>query len=417
MVNPIPGSTLGSRFKQKGRLWSLGYHTGQDFVAPLGTPIRSMRSGTVVQANRYDKSFGYKVVVNYKFYDHDYDVWYCHMPKDGATVKTGDKVITGQQIGVVGVTGNTTGPHCHVEVRSGDKTWKAANFRDPLRADLYGYVPLVIPPRNPLKHTWAPIDIATINAACYNDHGRRTYEKRFPLIASRVLARMPDAILFQEMGNLPRLKGQDERALGMMKRLLAPQYRWDTGSDGRYVVTLKSDDLVYSEVYNLPKDTLYGNDDKQGAIKVVRNNGTGRPVLYGSLHTENEDKSGKSQVKQFLAFQKRCYVIAKKYGVHIANVFIGGDMNSENLVRRAAEKSNLASALDVAPDKTTVKGELNSINHWKPPVNGPKSDYLFVRHSDTTQTPVYSATQINDPMYTDHGMFFFETSLLVKSAA
>ena len=45
------------------------------------------------------------------------ELWYCHQSAFG--VEPGDQVVGGQPIGLVGATGNTTGPHLHLEVRPG----------------------------------------------------------------------------------------------------------------------------------------------------------------------------------------------------------------------------------------------------------------------------------------------------------
>jgi len=45
------------------------------------------------------------------------ELWYCH--QSAFSVQPGDQVVGGQPIGLVGATGNTTGPHLHLEVRPG----------------------------------------------------------------------------------------------------------------------------------------------------------------------------------------------------------------------------------------------------------------------------------------------------------
>jgi murein DD-endopeptidase MepM/ murein hydrolase activator NlpD len=108
-VMPISGYHLTAGFGQVSGLWSHA-HTGQDFAAPVGTPIRAVGDGVIIFAS-YDGAYGNKIVIQHT----DGTVtWYCHMNefvrKDGA-------VKAGELIGRVGSTGNTTGPHLHFEVR------------------------------------------------------------------------------------------------------------------------------------------------------------------------------------------------------------------------------------------------------------------------------------------------------------
>jgi murein DD-endopeptidase MepM/ murein hydrolase activator NlpD len=108
---PVSGYHLTARFGDYG-LWST-FHTGLDFAAPTGTPIHAVANGVVTSVG-YDGSYGNKTVVTL---DDGTELWYCHQSTIGVSV--GDKVIQSEQIGTLGSTGNTTGPHVHIEVRPG----------------------------------------------------------------------------------------------------------------------------------------------------------------------------------------------------------------------------------------------------------------------------------------------------------
>jgi hypothetical protein len=103
---------LTSRFGECSGLWS-HCHTGLDFAAPTGTPIHAIAGGVVTSVG-YDGSYGNKTVVTL---EDGTELWYCH--QTAYTVSPGENVTAGQVIGSVGSTGNTTGPHVHIEVRPG----------------------------------------------------------------------------------------------------------------------------------------------------------------------------------------------------------------------------------------------------------------------------------------------------------
>jgi murein DD-endopeptidase MepM/ murein hydrolase activator NlpD len=100
-------------------------HTGIDISAPIGTPIFAAASGTVTWAghNFVEKSgtfpdpYGLAVVIRHDFgFDgRRITTIYAHMSR--VDVKVGQYVAEGEQIGVVGKTGFTTGPHLHFEIR------------------------------------------------------------------------------------------------------------------------------------------------------------------------------------------------------------------------------------------------------------------------------------------------------------
>lgn len=109
---PLNGYRLTARFGQSSGLWS-STHTGLDFAAPTGTPIVSITNGTVTSAQSAG-AYGNQIIVTT---DEGEELWYCHLNEYAAS--PGDVVRAGDVIGYVGSTGNSTGPHMHLEVRPG----------------------------------------------------------------------------------------------------------------------------------------------------------------------------------------------------------------------------------------------------------------------------------------------------------
>ena len=87
------------------------FHTGVDLHAVVGTPVMAAAGG-VVAASSYSGEYGNMIDI-----DHDNGLTsrYAHLSK--SLVKVGDIVMKGQVVALVGVTGRTTGPHLHFEVR------------------------------------------------------------------------------------------------------------------------------------------------------------------------------------------------------------------------------------------------------------------------------------------------------------
>lgn len=86
-------------------------HMGIDISAPTGTPIVAPADGVVLSAGR-EAEYGLLICVDH---GHGFTTMYGHLKE--IRVKPGDRVKTGQLLGTVGTTGNTTGPHLHYEVR------------------------------------------------------------------------------------------------------------------------------------------------------------------------------------------------------------------------------------------------------------------------------------------------------------
>ena len=107
---PVTGGTITSRY---GVNESVRDHThkGIDIGAPYGSPIKATASGTVKQAGYYG---GYG---NFIIIDHGNGIETCYGHCSKINVRVGQEVEATDIIGNVGSTGNSTGNHCHFEVR------------------------------------------------------------------------------------------------------------------------------------------------------------------------------------------------------------------------------------------------------------------------------------------------------------
>lgn len=112
---PTSAYTLTSHYGDSGSMWSSGHHTGLDFAAPTGTPVKAVGSGKITSAG-WSGAYGYRIVLELP---DGTEIWYCHLSSMSVT---GGSVAGGDTIGRVGATGNVTGPHLHLEVRQGGVT-------------------------------------------------------------------------------------------------------------------------------------------------------------------------------------------------------------------------------------------------------------------------------------------------------
>ncbi|MFE7749177.1 peptidoglycan DD-metalloendopeptidase family protein [Streptomyces sp. NPDC057428] len=110
---PVENPTVTTQYHVAGASWSSGYHTGSDFQAASGTSVRSIGPGTVVSAG-WGGAYGNEIVIQHS--DGMYSQ-YAHL--SSLEVSAGQTVTGGQEIGLSGSTGNSTGPHLHFEVRTG----------------------------------------------------------------------------------------------------------------------------------------------------------------------------------------------------------------------------------------------------------------------------------------------------------
>ena len=92
-----------------------GLHPGQDLAAPTGTRVGAAAAGEVVHAGPAG-TYGNLVTIRH---DDGFETRYAHL--SAVHVKTGDRVAVGQDVGAVGTTGHSTGPHLHFEIRKEGK--------------------------------------------------------------------------------------------------------------------------------------------------------------------------------------------------------------------------------------------------------------------------------------------------------
>ena len=109
---PISGR-ITSRFGGRASPGGIGStnHQGIDIAGPYGTPVYAADGGTVTYSG-WMGGYGYLVEINH---GNGYVTRYGH--NSSLTVSVGDHVYKGQQIARVGSTGNSTGNHCHFEIR------------------------------------------------------------------------------------------------------------------------------------------------------------------------------------------------------------------------------------------------------------------------------------------------------------
>ena len=136
LKTPIEFARITSRYSSRRFhpvLKTYRKHTGIDYAAPTGTPIRTVGDGKVV-AVAYSRSNGKYVKIRH---NSVYTTMYLHMSRHGKGIKKGTMVKQGQVIGFVGSTGLATGPHLHFNF------FLNGSPVDPLKIE--------IPPSHPVK--------------------------------------------------------------------------------------------------------------------------------------------------------------------------------------------------------------------------------------------------------------------------
>lgn len=101
------------------------YHSGIDIAGSIGDPIYAAMGGVVTSADQMSARGKYIIIKH----DNGLETWYMHL--NGMNVSAGDTVRKGEQIGTLGNTGRSTGPHLHFQIVKGNKPVNPLSYMKP----------------------------------------------------------------------------------------------------------------------------------------------------------------------------------------------------------------------------------------------------------------------------------------------
>ena len=118
---PVRG-TITSRYGGRSLFGTYNFHGGLDIAVPYGTSIKAADGGKVITSG-WNNSYGYYIVIDH---ENGKQTYYAHNSK--LLVSAGQRVYQGQVIAKAGATGNSTGSHCHFEVRINGQRQNPRNY-------------------------------------------------------------------------------------------------------------------------------------------------------------------------------------------------------------------------------------------------------------------------------------------------
>ena len=118
---PVRG-TITSRYGWRTLFGVSNFHGGLDIAVRTGTSVKAADGGKVI-TSAWHSSYGYYIIIDH---ENGKQTYYAHNSK--LLVRVGERVYQGQVIAKSGSTGNTTGPHCHFEVRVNGQRVNPRNY-------------------------------------------------------------------------------------------------------------------------------------------------------------------------------------------------------------------------------------------------------------------------------------------------
>jgi murein DD-endopeptidase MepM/ murein hydrolase activator NlpD len=113
-----PSSPVGDRFGARSAPCAgcSTFHRGTDFNPGLGTPIAAIASGVVTEVGNPSGELGVYAIIQHDIDGVTYSSVYGHMELGSLQLSVGQTVTRGQLVGLVGDTGESTGPHLHLGI-------------------------------------------------------------------------------------------------------------------------------------------------------------------------------------------------------------------------------------------------------------------------------------------------------------
>lgn len=349
MVRPVPTS-IGVSFPYGVKYQNGVIHKGVDFSnGHEGNPIYSIVDAVVVHVGYggWGPAYGNHLICTTTFAGKKKWILYGHMKE--IDVKVGQKLKAGQKVGLNGggvghkYSGNSTGPHVHVQVGHANNYLA---YEDPWPL-INSKAPVALPPA---KYVMIPVDyqnVAGYNAA--NAPGVTGFRTHIPRIAKAVIADKAEIFAVAELSN----KAKPKMLPLLDSSLKGHLARVPKGSDGRWFYAAPDIRIIASGYVTAAKSTWYAKDDKQAAWFVFEKDGARGAMMVYQLAYQDGAVPDHLRVLQALDFLAQFKSILAKYKVLPENGFIGGDTNSEGLVTRAMEDHNYST---FGPDDPTFNG-------------------------------------------------------------
>lgn len=117
---PVKEVKISSPFGDRNLFGYYNFHTGLDFSPDYGTPIFAVADGIVSLVEDPGPTCGVSIFIEHNVDGTKFTSVYCHMVPGSPPFKAGDTVNKGDLVGNIGLTGITTGPHLHLEIRVND---------------------------------------------------------------------------------------------------------------------------------------------------------------------------------------------------------------------------------------------------------------------------------------------------------